>query len=582
MITIFGFVLSFLCFVDSAYSLTYQSSVGVSFTFNPVIRITVGGDLLINNLTPGNSSDSNVIDVSVTTNASYGYVLSATVGQKNGTDSLVNTSNNTYTFTNLSTTAGSAATLNNFTDNKWGYSYSVDNGTNWISGSVGSTASGYAGLPLDNNNNAEDRGLGGVTLIDTSNPADNKTIKFKIGAKAANTQAAGTYTNTINFYVVANAEPQPVPVACEAGKICYNTNTLDSVQGEMGKQTAGNNEEVMLWAPNFKRSGYGFAGWNTSYDYTGTSYGPSQTITTPSDTSTNGLSLYAIWIPSAGDMQNWTGCSSLASGAVTALKDSRDNDVYAVAKLADGKCWMIENLRLDNTPELSSTNTHNPSLPLTNNTGSTSNHLSATTDPAQTAWCSANSSSCDDQSMLSANNTVSFTNNTSTNYNASSDVYEYGNYFNWYSATGGYGKYGTDYGAGYNAPGDICPAGWHLPKGGDKTQESTNEYWQLIVTGINNGVNPANYNETLPYYNGSTEGANASNALRAYPNNFASSGYVNGASIQHRNARAGYWTASSNNSSQSYSMDFTSDIVVPGTCTDRKYYGRAVRCVAGT
>ena len=200
-------LLSYFLYVEFTSALTYQSSADVNFTFNPVISLTVGGDLLINNLTPGNSSDSNVIDVSVTTNASYGYVLSATVGQKNGTDSLVNTSNNTYTFTNLSTTAGSAATLNNFTDNKWGYSYSVDNGTNWISGSVGSTASGYAGLPLDNNNNAEDRGLGGVTLIDTSNPADNKTIKFKIGAKAANTQAAGAYTNTINFYVVANAVP---------------------------------------------------------------------------------------------------------------------------------------------------------------------------------------------------------------------------------------------------------------------------------------------------------------------------------------------------------------------------------------
>ena len=212
-----------ICFVFKTSALTYQSDVNVNFTFNPVISLTVGGDLLINNLTPGNSSDSNIIDVSVTTNASYGYVLSATVGQKNGTDSLVNTSNNTYTFTNLSTTAGSAATLNNFTDNKWGYSYSVDNGTNWISGSVGSTASGYAGLPLDNNNNAEDRGLGGVTLIDTSNPADNKTIKFKIGAKAANTQAAGTYTNTINFYAVANAIPMSIPDAfAAANKTKFN------------------------------------------------------------------------------------------------------------------------------------------------------------------------------------------------------------------------------------------------------------------------------------------------------------------------------------------------------------------------
>ena len=33
------------------------------------------------------------------------------------------------------------------------------------------------------------------------------TIQFKLGAKAAASQAAGTYINTINFYAVANPDP---------------------------------------------------------------------------------------------------------------------------------------------------------------------------------------------------------------------------------------------------------------------------------------------------------------------------------------------------------------------------------------
>ena len=37
----------------------------------------------------------------------------------------------------------------------------------------------------------------------------------------------------------------------------------------------------------------------------------------------------------------------MTQGEVKALKDQRDNNVYTVAKLADGNCWMIENLRLD-------------------------------------------------------------------------------------------------------------------------------------------------------------------------------------------------------------------------------------------
>ena len=70
----------------------------------------------------------------------------------------------------------------------------------------------------------------------------------------------------------------------------------------------------------------------------------------PTDMS-HGLALYAIWVKSAGIMQEWNGCAGLNKGDVTALTDARDNDTYAVAKLADGKCWMIENLRLDNTAD---------------------------------------------------------------------------------------------------------------------------------------------------------------------------------------------------------------------------------------
>ena len=554
-----------------ASALTYQSNVDVGFTFNPTISLNLSGDLIINNLTPGTASDSNIIDVTVATNASQGYNLLTTVGVKGGTSSLVNSSNNSYTFTNLSTTPGTVSSLANFTDDTWGYSYSVDNGTNWISGSTGSTASGYAGLPLDNNDNAEERGNGGIALISTTNPADNRTIKFKIGAKASQSQASGTYTNTINFYAVANPDPELGPVACPANKICYNNNSLTTVQGEMGQQSASNGASTTLWASNFKKDGYGFAGWNTAYDYSDTNYGPNQTITAPSDISTNGLSLYAIWVKSAGDMQNWGGCDYMSKGEVTALKDSRDNNVYAVAKLADNKCWMIENLRLDNTPELSDSNTNNPSLPLNNSwyyknqqgTLSTSNYLSATSDPTSTdpdtAWCQTNSSDCDDQSMLYTGNTTDFIANTSsTQY---SNIYSYGNYYNWYSATAGHGRYGDSYGQDYEAPGDICPAGWHLPTGGSATAE----FGALDVAMGGTGANQS-----------TTE---ASNRWRSYPNNFVYSGGVISSSVGNRIVLGYYSSSSATNSSSAYLLYFHSGGVVPGTDSYSKYFGWMVRCV---
>ncbi len=570
------------CSIDNSSALTYSSNAEVGFTFNPTISVNLSGDLLINNLAPGSVSDSNTINVNVSTNASQGYVLTATSGTKTTNTDLVNQTNSAYKFSSIAT---NASLSNLTTDNTWGYSYSEDSGTNW---------SNYSGLPLDN----DDEGATGKQLINTINPADNRTLQFKIAARASSNQAAGTYQNTINFYAVANPDPTLEPVSCPAGKICYNANSLTTVQGEMGQQTPTSTQltnGVPLWASNFKRDGYGFAGWADSTTYNGLRYGPQQTITAPSDISTNGYSLYAIWVKSTGDMQNWTGCSNLSQSEVTALKDTRDNNVYAVAKLADGKCWMIENLRIDDSAELSSTNTNNPSLPLNNSwyyknqqgTLTTSNHLSATSDPTSTdpdtAWCTSSSAACIDQSMLATNNTTLFTSNTSQNYNPESNVYSYGNYYNWYSATAGHGKYGDSYGQGYETPGYICPAGWHLPRGGNKSQESTNEFWQLIVTGLNNGINPVYYDtQQTPQYVRSVDGDLVIDVIRTYPNNFVNSGYVYNVAIGRRNSVGGYWSSSAGSSYGAYYSGFGGDSIYPGTFSNNKHFGWTVRCVAGT
>ena len=149
----------------------------------------------------------------------------------------------------------------------------------------------------------------------------------------------------------------------------------------MADQTASSNTETMLWPSNFQRPGYGFAGWNTAFDMSGTNYGPMESITTPDLT--------------------------------------------------------------------------------------TSSHLSATTDPTSTAWCTDDSGTCDDQSMLSTNNTTLAGTTANSMKNPSGNTYSYGNYYNWYSATAGNGKY--ENGSGYIAPGDICPSGWRLPIGAKTT-----------------------------------------------------------------------------------------------------------------
>ncbi len=407
---------------------------------------------------------------------------------------------------------------------------------------------------------------------DSGDQATGSTITTTYASFVSGSEAPDTYEGKVKYTLVNPASSTPAqPVPCEANKICYNANATN-VQGQMGKQSSSGGSTPTLYAPNFKRVGYGFAGWNTEYDYSGEIYGPNQTITTPSDMS-KGLPLYAMWIKSEGTLQNWDGCSSMSTGDVTALTDNRDNDTYAVAKLADNKCWMIENLRLDDGTDLSSTNTHNPSLPLTNSwwyssdndsdTKPTSNHLSATTDPAATAWCMTNSSNCDDQSMLATNNTTLFTNNTASSYSASSNVYSYGNYYNWYSATAGHGKDGSSYGSGYIAPGDICPAGWHLPNGGSASAE----FGVLDVAMGGTGA-----------YQGTAE---ASNRWRSYPNNFVYSGLVHDSSVSIRNSYGYYWSASGYNSNYAYNLYFSSSYVYPGSNSYNKYSGGVARCVAG-
>ena len=433
-----------------------------------------------------------------------------------------------------------------------------------------------------------------VASYASSTGTGSLSVNATYKANISSTQLAGNYLGKVKYTLVHPAnEVPPHEVACQANRICYNANT-NIVEGQMGKQIAYSNDEAILYAPNFKRDGYGFAGWSDKYDYETNSdahfYGPQETITVPNNISTNGLSLYAVWIKSQGSMQSDNAiniCESLTKAptdgtanlsSVSALTDDRDGNTYAIAKLADNECWMIENLRLDDSATLTAANTRNPSLPLLNTNNGSSNHLSSTTNPAQTSWCTTDSIDCNNQSMLSTDNTTFFINNTSSTQ--SSNIYNYGNYYNWYSATAGHGKYGNDYGSGYNAPGDICPAGWHLPKGGDKSQESINEFWSLIVTSINDGTKPENYNSTTqPYYLGSAEASPIDKALRSYPNNFVNSGSIYGSSIGGRNSYGGYWTSSGYDYKNAHPAGTNINRVDPGTSNSNKYYGFAIRCI---
>lgn len=381
-------------------------------------------------------------------------------------------------------------------------------------------------------------------------------------------QLADVYTGKVKYTLVHPHTDVPIqPQTTGAGKICYYANASDAV-GTMGCQSIASS--VTLLAGNFSRTGYGFAGWSDKFDYATNSdakfYGPMETISLNTEDysgSNPGLSLYAVWIKSQGNLQDATKvadiCSSLTIAPIdgtanlssaSALTDERDNNTYAIAKLADGKCWMIENMRLankdsdNNDVELSASNTNNPSLPLTNsNTESTtSNHLSPSTNPSSSAWCNSNSSTCLDQSMLYTGNTANRGSTPGTNAN----TYSYGNYYNWYSATAGNGTYSK---ASGDAAGDVCPKGWTLPTGG------TNKDFATLYSSLSSKI------------------AN----IRKYPNNFIYPGYVYESSIRSRGTYGFYWSKSASSNYNAYRFYFYSSGVYPSS-PFYKSYGFSIRC----
>lgn len=343
--------------------------------------------------------------------------------------------------------------------------------------------------------------------------------------------------------------------------IIYDGNGADG--GSMAMVTHENVAEgqtVDLYASNYNRDGYGFLGWSfdeNAAETLGTAnesviYGPNEEIIAPEygeDEIIIGDTLvryiYAIWLESSGTIQGWSGCSSLSTGDVIALTDSRDNNTYAIAKHADERCWMIENMRLSpNNATITKLNTNNP------------------TDYFLTKYATASPTSWDNwgtgywEYKYNANNINRNLTPSPSNNDDNSSWYSYGVYYSWYMATAGNET---------EKSGDICPSGWTLPTPGEMSSFYTN------------------------YIEGSTPQERATSLLK-YPRNYVLSGeftsheveaswpwifYVGG-----RGSSATY-ALSSDRGSQNYD-DYTFDInrTYINNSSSYAYKSRAARCFA--
>ena len=357
-----------------------------------------------------------------------------------------------------------------------------------------------------------------VASYASSTGTGSLSVKATYKANISSTQLAGNYLGKVKYTLIHPAAgPAPVtPLAasdCPALSICYAPNA-DDLEGTMlgtefspvaastkaGKQdSVSANSTADLRAYNYSRPGYGFAGWSPSYEAstnpgsTDIIYGPQATISTNpsdpegSDVSTNGLILYPVWVVSTGTMQTFStsDCNTMNTGDVTARTDIRDGNTYTIAKLVDGKCWMVENLRLNNDANINPSNTQSNNGAFggvftglakpenANFSNTTTPNSLYSTDGTTVNVISGGSSARWSERMPRYNN-----NNTdrslTVSYSGSGGYsgyyyqwYGYGNYYTWAAAVAD-----TTYYSSYSYQSvettSLCPTGWHLPKGGKK------------------------------------------------------------------------------------------------------------------
>ena len=257
------------------------------------------------------------------------------------------------------------------------------------------------------------------------------------------------------------------------------------------------------------------------------------------------------------------------------LIDNRDNKTYWVAKLADGKCWMTQNLDLnlnssvaltDEKTDLNSVTSWTPTrstIDVISNMTTTGTSATITgweddyntpysVDPGNVYFDGTyySSSTCN----YLTTNCEHFKNTKQTLNNEHGHV---GNYYNWSATvasnnTVGFATQNADY------PDSICPKGWRLPHGHNS---SSGDDFQTLNTAYGGSIN-------------------SDQTLLSAPLFFARTGGVWSGALNYAAYNGGYWSSTISSPSIARDFDFDSSGVSPFNVGSRDY-GFSARCVAG-
>ena len=242
------------------------------------------------------------------------------------------------------------------------------------------------------------------------------------------------------------------------------------------------------------------------------------------------------------------------TGDTATVYDSRDEQEYTIAKLADGNYWLLDNLALDLTDSNVQAKMLNSSDTLTNasyetlgylfgsSTGTSSDQYA--TSAVSTNWNSTNSYS--DPRIYTASK------------DTASSGWKYGIYYNYCAASAGSYCYGSGGSSGIssgNATEDICPSGWKMPTG-----DTANKSYDYL------------------YYTGySGDRTNFVNAFHP-----PLSGYVDVGSPYSQGSYGSWWSSTRYNDNYMYRLYVDSSSVYPQNYGFSRYIGVSMRCVWGS
>lgn len=267
-------------------------------------------------------------------------------------------------------------------------------------------------------------------------------------------------------------------------------------------------------------------------------------------------------------------CSLSDIGSEGRLIDERDGKAYWVAKLADGNCWMTQNLDLDLstgrtltstdsdvvnwTPANSDENTIPNTRALSTSNWPTSGTPIRSYDPGWYVYINPTnmSNSCGDANGLKNCTSKGWrlVTQDGTDYDAH---YLVGNYYSWMAATAGQSSNLTTTREGGEAPNSICPKGWKMPS---KSRSGS-------------------FEELFASYGSNTSGfAYGGVDVRTKPIYLVPTGYISNGKLNSAGGSGGYWMSLiSETKGHTLDMGGPSSIAFSNSPI---YYGYTVRCVA--